>query len=295
MKHDESFYVKNFLATQLTYTSRANSTLLTCLIYKELAAAIRSHDMTQLKTIVDIKLNLYGISLRDLPFQSHHRQHHQHQQPNDLILVGGEKYTPPLEVAASVRNFLAFSYLLESIFAALTSSVNTEKNLVQRQQASARANEFNEYLSELREAAEESEIYELVDILDNFEEDKEIAAITDDGPSADFNRVYWESLNMESGENSTTTNNKKTTTMTTAKGASLRVVPNNNESGGGASFGRSLIGGVNIKKKNLQQQSTQQKQDQTLNVVNQQQKSQRKSSSDSDYNSKLNSKFCAIL
>lgn len=268
VKQDESFYVKNFRETQLSYVSRANATFLTSLIYRDLADAIRIHDMDRLKTIVDIKLNLCGISLRDLPFR---------QTPGREIFIGGEKYIPPLELAAATRNFLAFSFLVEAMFSAI--NVNNyvilrpiERNLVQRQ-TSARVSEFSQYLNELREWAEEGEIYELVDILDNFEEDKEIAAITDDGTNTDFNRVYWESLNMGKlmkFTNGTSGNN----------GGGLSIM---NESMGPPTGART---NVNISLNT------------TMSVSNElKSSSHRKNSTDMDiYNSnKLNSKLCTIL
>lgn len=205
VKQDELFNVKNFFESQLAQKSRANATFLVSLIYKELANAIRSFEMNRLKSLVDIKLTMYGISLKDLPFRS-----------TGQVCVGGKNYIPPLELAAATRNFLAFSFLLDSMFNSMKSCVMLrpiEKNLVQRKQTSVRIDEFSNYLSELREAAEENEIYELIDILDNFDEDKEIAAITDDGTRSDFNKVYLESLNLGNVEINKSSNRLKTGKM----------------------------------------------------------------------------------
>lgn len=276
VKQDESFGVTNFAERQLKYTSRANSSFLVTLVYKDLSAAICAHDMARLKTLIEIKLNLYGMSLRDLPFQQ--------SLQSVVLLIGGDKYIPPLELAASTRNFLAFAYLLDAMFAAIHAKPNmilrpVEKNLVQRQ-TSARAAEFTRYLSDLREAAEDNEIYELVDILDNFEEDKEIAAITTDGPSADFNKVYWESLNLGGGGNVKKNNNVSNTNKTNQT-TTNQMNNTSTAAGNGPSVTTRLKANLSIYHSEMS---------------NARRKSSVMISSDLDmYNSKMSSKLCAIL
>lgn len=290
VKQDEAFNVKNFSDAQLTCTNQANRLFLVTLVYKDLAQAIRAHDMTRLKTLVDIKLNLYGVSLKDLPFRFRWPSTQLTTNTTDDVTVAGEKYTPPLELAAATRNFLAFSYLLEAIYNSFNAAKTNatilrpiEKNLGLLHSYDLQTiSEFNEYLSELREAAEENEIYELVDILDNFDEDKEIAAITNDGTNTDFNKVYWESLslgnfnNVKSGKQGLITTT--TTTMAVATAA--------------ASNGTSV---ANRLKANL----TMYQQGVELSKYNTYYNSNNRKNSSTDldiYNSRqLNSKLCAIL
>jgi hypothetical protein len=192
VRNDESFYVKNFRETQLCYPILSNITFLRCFIYRDVSEAIRTHDIDRLKSILDTKLKLYKIQLKELPFRVPSAEEH----------IGDMKYIPPLELAIEKRNFLAFSFLLEELYSSIVSNNPTlmrtnERNFLEHDtRESGRVKDFNAYLSELREMAEDEEIYEIIDILDNFEEDKEIAAITDENPNSDFKQVYFESLSL---------------------------------------------------------------------------------------------------
>lgn len=186
VKNDESFGVKNFRENQFNI-HKSNVSFLKCFIYKQIKTSIENHDIDQLKTI-NLKLKLYELSLRDLPIKS-----------LKSFFIAGESYISPLELAMKTRNFLAFSYLIDTLYSSIVLNKTRRIRIVENsfiesdKHEMAFVNEFEIYLNDLREKAEEEEIYEIVDILDNFEEDKEITAITEE-KNTDFNKIYMDSL-----------------------------------------------------------------------------------------------------
>jgi hypothetical protein len=144
----------------------------------------------------NFKLLLANISIKDLPLES-----------QDSLLIAGEEYVPPIELALNTQCYSIFTCLIEMYNQAILAKKPLalrvlDDNYLEVGRDRELVAEYQTYLSRLRERAEESDMYEIIDILNDFEEDKEIAEITNYG--TDFQQNYLESLKILKSSNVTT-------------------------------------------------------------------------------------------
>lgn len=188
VRADELFGVKNFRQTQDSNSQNHQDSFVQCFIYRPLKSSIERRNLDELKSI-HFKLKFYNLSIKHLPLGKRDHQ-----------FVCGEEYTPPIELAFKLQCFSIFSYLLEMYYESMMNLTGaaTPKTLTNMLRTTVdkseikRRNEFKVYLNELRERAEDAEMHEIIDILDNFEEDREIAAITSTTNDLDVLSSYIE-------------------------------------------------------------------------------------------------------